>query len=84
MTDYFITSNGGFDYEELKFETASMTAEELADLLARLLRDGSVEGTLTIPGRGVLEIRPKVVGGEPSPGEIRREIIWRYLGEVQP
>ncbi len=76
MSDYFITSDGGFEYEAIKFETASMTAEELAALLAHLLRDGSVEGTLKIPGRGTIEIRPKVVGEEPRTGRVRGEIIW--------
>ncbi len=82
MTDYLITSDGGFEYEAIKFEQTSMTAEELAALLADLLHGGSVEGTLKIPGRGVLEIRPKVVEHETSTGEIRGDILWRYLGEV--
>ncbi len=76
MTDYLIISDGGFEYGSLKFEQTSMSAEELAALLADLLHDGSVEGTLKIPGCGELEIRPKVVGEQPRTGGIRGAIIW--------
>lgn len=41
-----------------------MTAEELAVLLAYLLHDEVIEGTLNVPGRGVLGIRQKIVGQE--------------------
>ena len=64
MNDYLVTSKGGFIYGSLKFEKASMTAEELAVLLAYLLHDEVIEGTLNVPGRGVLGIRQKIVGQE--------------------